>query len=500
MVPSKRKLEDDVVYTISDNEELGSEEQENDEDYEFNSDFEWADESNQFLDDEVGWGFEGAKSALNGKAQETGAAAVDLDDIVRQRREKRRKISAEEEAAKEDDESDENFGAGSDGDEEDEDEHNAASKVRKSNDIGSDAGSESAASTDTEEETKRREFFEPEPAAKPGKQSKGGSKKHTLSFQDMSLSRPILRGLTSVGYSTPTPVQAQTIPVALAGRDVVVGAVTGSGKTAAFMVPILERLLHRPTRAPTTRVVVLAPTRELAMQCHAVGVRLASAHHGHDDAVTFCLAVGGLSLKVQEAELRRRPDVVVATPGRFIDLVRNSACVAVDAVEILVLDEADRMLDDGFADELNEILLLLPRSRQTMLFSATMTTKVDELVRVGLRKPVRIMVDGEEGRTASGLVQEFVRLRRGQVDRRMGYLVWLCRRVYREKAIIFFSKKVEAHRARIIFGLLGLSCAELHGSMTQAQVRHSRCFPMTWSYKRWPSLPKTVLTALRTAH
>ncbi|KAL2270476.1 hypothetical protein VTJ83DRAFT_2660 [Remersonia thermophila] len=308
---------------------------------------------------------------------------------------------------------------------------------------------------DAEEEARRKEFFAaPEEAADKG---------NVTSFQSMSLSRPILRGLASVGFAKPTPIQAKTIPIALMGKDVVGGAVTGSGKTAAFVVPILERLLYRPKKVPTTRVVILAPTRELAMQCHAVATKLAS----HTD-IKFCLAVGGLSLKVQEAELRLRPDVVIATPGRFIDHMRNSASFAVDTVEILVLDEADRMLEDGFADELNEILTTMPKSRQTMLFSATMTSTVDRLIRVGLNKPVRIMVDSQK-KTAGTLTQEFVRLRPGREEKRMGYLVQICKTLYTERVIIFFRQKKIAHRARIIFGLLGLSCAELHGSMNQAQ-------------------------------
>jgi ATP-dependent RNA helicase DDX27 len=189
---------------------------------------------------------------------------------------------------------------------------------------------------------------------------------------------------------------------------------------------------------------------------------------GHTD-IKFCLAVGGLSLKIQEGELRLRPDVVIATPGRFIDHMRNSASFAIDTVEILVLDEADRMLEDGFADELNEILTTMPKSRQTMLFSATMTSTVDKLIRVGLNKPARIMVDSQK-KTAVTLTQEFVRLRPGREEKRMGYLVHICKTFYTERVIIFFRQKKHAHRTRIIFGLLGLSSAELHGSMNQAQV------------------------------
>jgi ATP-dependent RNA helicase DDX27 len=312
---------------------------------------------------------------------------------------------------------------------------------------------------DPEEAARREAFFAPEEDAPKTKKANGA-----IMFQHMSLSRPIHRGLAAVGFSQPTPIQTKTIPIALLGKDVVGGAVTGSGKTAAFIVPILERLLYRPKKVPTSRVAILMPTRELAIQCHAVATKLAS----YTD-IKFCLAVGGLSLKVQEAELRLRPDVIIATPGRFIDHMRNSASFTVDTLEILVLDEADRMLEDGFADELNEILTTIPKSRQTMLFSATMTSSVDRLIRVGLNRPVRLLVDAQK-QTVGTLVQEFVRLRPGREGKRMGYLLYLCSKVYTDRVIVFFRQKKEAHRARVIFGLSGLKAAELHGSMSQEQV------------------------------
>ena len=470
------------------------------------SDFEFGVDGVSGLDGDAGagefegWGFEGAKKAVVGGGGLTGG--VDLDEIIRRRRERKEEVVKEEVVKEEEEKEDEKeeeveeevevdlddevladdgfgMGVGSDVDEEDEvlradgseeeeeeeepeaeddddaasDNESVATQVDHPDDGVSDDDSE-----DAEEEARRRDFFAaPEELEQP-------KKGDLSSFQGMSLSRPILRGLTSVGFTRPTPIQAKTIPIALMGKDVVGGAVTGSGKTAAFVVPILERLLYRPKKVPTTRVVILTPTRELAMQCHSVATKLAS----HTD-IKFCLAVGGLSLKVQEGELRLRPDVVIATPGRLIDHMRNSASFAVETVEILVLDEADRMLEDGFADELNEILTTIPKSRQTMLFSATMTSTVDKLIRIGLNKPARIMVDSQK-KTVVTLAQEFVRLRPGREDKRMGYLVHLCKTLYTERVIIFFRQKKIAHHTRIVFGLLGLSCAELHGSLNQAQV------------------------------
>ena len=318
---------------------------------------------------------------------------------------------------------------------------------------------------DLEEQARRAAFFAPEEKHSKAK-TRGSS---SGSFQNMSLSRPILRGLAAVGFSEATPIQTKTIPIALEGKDVVGGAVTGSGKTAAFIIPILERLLYRPKKVPTSRVAILMPTRELAVQCFSVAKKLASFTD-----VTFCQLVGGFSLREQESVLKNRPDVIIATPGRFIDHMRNSASFTVDTLEILVLDEADRMLEDGFADELNEILTTIPKSRQTMLFSATMTDTVDKLIRLGLNRPVRLMVDARK-QTVGTLVQEFVRLRPGREDKRLGYLMYLCRSIYTDRAIIFFRQKKEAHRVRIIFGLCGIKAAELHGGMSQEQVGLSLC-------------------------
>ncbi|KAL9103824.1 MAG: hypothetical protein Q9163_001179 [Psora crenata] len=314
--------------------------------------------------------------------------------------------------------------------------------------------------SDSEEQAKRDAFFAPEEPAPPSGTLRAA---RANGFQSFSLSRPILRGIASVGFSNPTPIQRKTVPVALLGKDVVGGAVTGSGKTAAFIVPILERLLYRPKKVPTSRVAILMPTRELALQCFKVARKLA----GYTD-ITFCQLVGGFSLREQETVLRSRPDVIIATPGRFIDHMRNSPSFTVETLEILVLDEADRMLEDGFADELNEILTTIPKSRQTMLFSATMTDSVDKLIRVGLNRPVRLIVDARK-QTVGTLVQEFMRLRPGREGMRLGYLLVLCQEVFTDRVVVFFRQKKEAHRVRVIFSLLGIKAAELHGSMSQEQ-------------------------------
>ncbi|KAJ6191283.1 hypothetical protein N7519_001304 [Penicillium mononematosum] len=444
-----------------------------------------------------GWGIDDNEEKRSGDKK-----AVDIDDIIERRQakkdeaaaKKQKKKAAEKEesaSASEDDAAsgdempvdfdddelmaDDAFGMGAYGEEEsdaegpepgsgDEDEEDdedkdenedsdddaasdndsVATPVGHPDDIGSDRESDVESEVDEEEAEKRKAFFAPR-------------------RKEFNLSRPILRGLAAVGFTDPTPIQRKAIPVALLGKDIVGSAVTGSGKTAAFIVPILERLLFRPRKVPTSRVVVLMPTRELAVQCYNVSVKLATFTD-----VTFCQLVGGFSLREQENVLKKRPDVIIATPGRFIDHMRNSPSFTVDTLEILVLDEADRMLEDGFADELNEILTTIPKSRQTMLFSATMTDSIDKLIRVGMNRPMRLMVDSKKN-TVSTFVQEFVRLRPGREDKRLGYLLHLCKEIYSKRVIIFFRQKKEAHRVRIIFSLLGLKAAELHGSLSQEQ-------------------------------
>jgi len=287
-----------------------------------------------------------------------------------------------------------------------------------------------------------------------------------VTFQSLSLSRPVLKGLSTLGYTKPSPIQSASIPIGLLGKDIVAGAQTGSGKTAAYMIPIIERLLFKPSKISATRVVVLTPTRELAIQVNDVGKKISQFVNG----IEFGLAVGGLNLRKQEQELRKRPDIVIATPGRFIDHIRNSPSFSVESVEILVIDEADRMLEDGFQEELKEILTLLPGKKQTMLFSATMNNSIKDLIQLSLHKPVRIMIDPPK-QAVSGLVQEFVRLRKN-LEMKPALLFDILTKVnpsQQHRIVVFIARKMDAHKLRIILGLLGLKVSELHGSLTQEQ-------------------------------
>lgn len=364
------------------------------------------------------------------------------DDVLKTRVGKNERDEAETEAGDEQGDNEENDN------EDDEDSDN-------------DSDSENdQADSDKEESAKAAAFFEDKP---------NGSKQDEIAvFAQLTLSRPLLRGVASMGFVKPTPIQAEVIPLALAGRDICASAVTGSGKTAAFLLPILERLLHR--YSGRTKCVILTPTRELAAQCLGMMATLAQFTD-----LRACLIVGGAkNVQAQAAELRGRPDIIVATPGRLLDHVTNSQGVSLEEVEFLVLDEADRLLDLGFQDEVNEIIKSCPVARQTLLFSATMNTKVDDLISLSLKRPVRVQVsDKDKGKNlevAPRLEQEFIRVRVGNEGmNREGMLLALLTRTFTEQTIVFFDTKAAAHRLMILCGLCGIKCAELHGNLTQTQ-------------------------------
>jgi superfamily II DNA/RNA helicase len=208
------------------------------------------------------------------------------------------------------------------------------------------------------------------------------------SFNDFGLAEPITRALAQENYVTPTPIQAQTIPIAMTNRDVIGIAQTGTGKTAAFALPILHHLetnRFRPERR-ACRALVLSPTRELSLQ---IGDSFKA--YGRQMRLDVAVAIGGVPINRQIRALNRGVEVLVATPGRLLDLV-NSRAVTLDKIEILVLDEADRMLDMGFINDIRKIIRMLPKDRQTLFFSATMPQAITELAKDMLRDPARVSV------------------------------------------------------------------------------------------------------------
>ena len=209
------------------------------------------------------------------------------------------------------------------------------------------------------------------------------------SFNDFGLAEPILRALAEEKYETPTPIQAQTIPLAMRARDVIGIAQTGTGKTAAFALPIINHLSTKRLRPAqkSCRVLVLSPTRELSGQI-ADSFR---AYGRYSRPLEIVLAIGGVSIVPQKRSLARGVEVLVATPGRLLDLV-NQRALRLDQVEVLVLDEADRMLDMGFIHDIRRIVAMLPTERQTLFFSATMPQEITKLSAQMLRDPARVAV------------------------------------------------------------------------------------------------------------
>jgi len=284
-----------------------------------------------------------------------------------------------------------------------------------------------------------------------------------MSFNSLGLSAELLRAVSDSGYSMPTPVQAQAIPVILQGRDVLAGAQTGTGKTAGFTLPILQRLSDtgripdaRGGRRPV-RVLVLTPTRELAAQVEE-SVRTYGKYLPLKSAVIF----GGVSINPQIATLRRGVDILVATPGRLLDHV-SQRTVDLSAVEVLVLDEADRMLDMGFIRDIRRVIALLPKQRQNLLFSATYNDEIRKLAQQLLQSPVEIEVARRN--TPTELVAQ--RVHPVDRDRKRELLSYLISAGNWRQVLVFTRTKHGANRLAGQLEKDGLSTAAIHGNKSQ---------------------------------
>lgn len=283
------------------------------------------------------------------------------------------------------------------------------------------------------------------------------------SFIDLHLSRPIIKALSDQNIHKPTKIQSAAIPIGTSGRDICACAKTGSGKTISFLVPIFERLLLKQRSHSITRVLIIEPTRELAIQVFNVAKTL-SVH----TEISIALATGGIENRTQQVDLRRNPDIIIGTPGRLIDHLYNCPSFNLQSIEILVLDEADRLLDDSFTDQVKEIVRLSSSFRQTMLFSATMTDKVEDLMLLSLNKPIKLFIDSNVS-TVNTLQQEFIKIKPNNEHNRMAIVLSLCHRNYHDNCLVFFPTKQMVHRARIIFELFELKVTELHGDLTQTE-------------------------------
>jgi ATP-dependent RNA helicase RhlE len=276
------------------------------------------------------------------------------------------------------------------------------------------------------------------------------------SFADLGLSKPLLRALETEGYSQPTPVQTDAIPHVLAGKDLLASAQTGTGKTAAFVLPMLERLGEQ-ARESELRILVLSPTRELASQT----AERAEAY-GRHLGLQYAVVVGGVPQKRQERALARGPSMLVATPGRLLDLMRQGV-VSLDTVDMVVLDEADRMLDMGFLPDVRRILQGVPAERQTLLLSATMPEDVVRLADRTLRNPVR--VEAARAEETEDIEQSICFLSRA--DKRATLQRCLSHDEV-ERAIVFTRTKRGANRLAEQLSRGGISTAAIHGNKSQS--------------------------------
>jgi superfamily II DNA/RNA helicase len=271
----------------------------------------------------------------------------------------------------------------------------------------------------------------------------------------------VLTAITDAGYSTPTPIQAQAIPVAMTGRDVLGIAQTGTGKTAAFVMPMISRLETGRARARMPRSLILAPTRELATQ-----VAASFEKYGRNHKLAVALLIGGVSMDDQVAKLDRGVDVLIATPGRLLDHFGRGRIMLM-GVEILVIDEADRMLDMGFIPDIEKICKLLPPRRQTLFFSATMPNEITRLVDQFLNDPTRIEV-AKPATTAATITQRFVFCPDGEDYAKRDQLRALIREQTNIKnAIIFCNRKKDVAILLKSLQKHGFSAGALHGDMDQ---------------------------------
>ncbi len=289
----------------------------------------------------------------------------------------------------------------------------------------------------------------------------GSEIQRDMTFKDLKLSEKVLAAIEAAGYTTPTPIQAQAIPFALEGRDVVGIAQTGTGKTASFVLPLLTMLEKGRARARMPRSLILEPTRELAAQVAEAIETLGSQHK-----LTVALLIGGVSFDDQERKLERGADILIATPGRLLDHFGRGKLL-MSAVDYLVIDEADRMLDMGFIPDIERICKLLPPSRQTMFFSATMPPEIQKLTEQFLRNPEQIRVTPPA--TTVKLITQKLKFSPANSKTKRHILRELMRGESVKNAIIFCNRKRDVAVLHKSLVKHGFNAAALHGDLDQRQ-------------------------------
>ncbi|MDR3511250.1 MAG: DEAD/DEAH box helicase, partial [Caulobacteraceae bacterium] len=280
-------------------------------------------------------------------------------------------------------------------------------------------------------------------------------------FSELGLSPETLKAVADSGYTTATPIQAQAIPVALAGRDVLGIAQTGTGKTAAFTLPMIERLAAGRSKARMPRSLVIAPTRELADQ-----VSLAFERYAQGTKLSWALLIGGVSFGDQEKKLDRGVDVLIATPGRLLDHFERGKLL-LTGVQIMVVDEADRMLDMGFIPDIERIFKLTPPKKQTLFFSATMPPEITRLTQQFLHDPIRIEA-ARPATTAETIAQHIVRVPMADPAAKRAALRALVGAADVKNGIVFCNRKSEVDIVAKSLKKHGFDAAAIHGDLDQA--------------------------------
>jgi ATP-dependent RNA helicase DDX47/RRP3 len=295
------------------------------------------------------------------------------------------------------------------------------------------------------------------PDTTPTEETGEGRQEEAKTFQDLGIIESLCEACESLGYKAPTPIQAQSIPLALQGRDLIGLAETGSGKTAAFVLPILQALMEKPQPLHS---LILAPTRELAYQISQAVEALGSLI-----SVRCAVLVGGMDMIPQSIALGKKPHVIVATPGRLLDHLENTKGFSLRQMKYLVMDEADRLLDLDFGPILDKILKILPRDgRRTYLFSATMSSKIESLQRASLQSPLRVAVSTDKYQTVSTLIQRYLFIPHKHKDL---YLIHILNELAGQTGIIFTRTINEAQRVSILLRKLGFSAVPIHGQLSQ---------------------------------
>lgn len=280
-----------------------------------------------------------------------------------------------------------------------------------------------------------------------------------MTFTSLGLSEPILKAISEQGYDTPSPIQAQAIPAVLDGKDVMAAAQTGTGKTAGFTLPILELLSQgQKAKANKARTLILTPTRELAAQING-----SVCAYGKHVSLSSTVVFGGVKINPQMMKLRKGVDILVATPGRLLDLYGQNA-VKFDQLEILVLDEADRMLDMGFIHDIKKILKLLPKNRQTLMFSATFSEEIRHLAKGLVNNPVEISVTPRNS-TVESVKQWIVPVDKKQ---KSPLLIHLLKANEWGQTLVFSRTKHGANKLVKQLDAAGLKAAAIHGNKSQA--------------------------------